>query len=310
MNILLISSLSKGLEKLILINLIQQNLISFYKNQNLKFDLIINELFVSENIFFKKSNFNIIKRSFGLKELWDKRSDPYDLIINLDISFRSVLYSLFISKKKRIGIDKKELRKYANLSAIDFEIVLAENILTKILRGNDGFMIKPELNIDKTKLINTEKLINWTLESNGQKQLDFLEYIFVYLDVSEELFFLDNIMNLLRRIMMNREGNKLILIVKGGAEHEYLTSKIKNLFSEVFEHILNLDFISYDDFYYLLKFSDKSILTITNDSYLVKVNKVKDKICLFLKNKKLNDASAEHIIEQLKYYLRTIINPQ
>ena len=171
-------------------------------------------------------------------------------------------------------------------------------------------MIKPELNIDKTKLINTEKLINWTLESNGQKQLDFLEYIFVYLDVSEELFFLDNIMNLLRRIMMNREGNKLILIVKGGAEHEYLTSKIKNLFSEVFEHILNLDFISYDDFYYLLKFSDKSILTITNDSYLVKVNKVKDKICLFLKNKKLNDASAEHIIEQLKYYLRTIINPQ
>jgi hypothetical protein len=189
MNILLISSLSKGYEKLILINLIKQNLIFFYKDQNLKFDLIKNESFVSENIFFKKSDFNKIKMSFGLKDLWNKRTDPYDLIINLDTSFRSVLYSQFISKKKRIGIDKKDLRKYANLSATDFEIVLAENILTKILKDINGLMIKPELNIDKTKLINTEKLINWTLESNGQKQLDFLEYIFVYLDVSEELFF-------------------------------------------------------------------------------------------------------------------------
>jgi hypothetical protein len=220
------------------------------------------------------------------------------------------LYSQFISKKKRIGIDKKDLRKYANLSATDFEIVLAENILTKILKDINGLMIKPELNIDKTKLINTEKLINWTLESNGQKQLDFLEYIFVYLDVSEELFFLDNIMNLLKRIMMNREGNKLILIINGSYEYDDLTSKIKNLFSEVSEQILNLDFISFDDFYYLLKFSEKSILTITNDSYLDKVNRVEDKICLFLKKKKLNDASVEHIIEQLKYYLRTVINPQ
>jgi len=310
MNILLISSLSKGYEKLILINLIQKNLISFYKDQNLKFDLIINESFVSENIFFKKSNFNIIKRNFGLKEFWNKRSDPYDLIINLDTSFRSVLYSQFISKKRRIGIDKKELRKYANLSAIDFEIVLAENILAKILKDNNDIIIKPELNVDKTKLINTEKLINWTLESNDQKQLDFLEYIFVYIDVSEELFFLDNIINLLKRIVMNREGNKLILIVKGSSEYEDLTSKIKNLFSEVSEQILNLDFISFDDFYYLLKFSEKSILTITNDSYLDKANRVQDKICLFLKKKKLNDASVEHIIEQLKYYLRTILNPQ
>ena len=310
MNILLISSLSKGYEKLILINLIKQNLIFFYKDQNLKFDLIKNESFVSENIFFKKSDFNKIKMSFGLKDLWNKRTDPYDLIINLDTSFRSVLYSQFISKKKRIGIDKKDLRKYANLSATDFEIVLAENILTKILKDNNGLMIKPELNIDKTKLINTEKLINWTLESNGQKQLDFLEYIFVYLDVSEELFFLDNIMNLLKRIMMNREGNKLILIINGSSEYDDLTSKIKNLFSEVSEQILNLDFISFDDFYYLLKFSEKSILTITNDSYLDKVNRVEDKICLFLKKKKLNDASVEHIIEQLKYYLRTVINPQ
>jgi ADP-heptose:LPS heptosyltransferase len=248
--------------------------------------------------------------SFGLKDLWNKRTDPYDLIINLDTSFRSVLYSQFISKKKRIGIDKKDLRKYANLSATDFEIVLAENILTKILKDINGLMIKPELNIDKTKLINTERLINWTLESNGQKQLDFLEYIFVYLDVSEELFFLDNIMNLLKRIMMNREGNKLILIINGSSEYDDLTSKIKNLFSEVSEQILNLDFISFDDFYYLLKFSEKSILTITNDSYLDKVNRVEDKICLFLKKKKLNDASVEHIIEQLKYYLRTVINPQ
>ncbi|MBA22557.1 MAG: hypothetical protein CMP52_04370 [Flavobacteriales bacterium] len=310
MNILLISSLSKGYEKLILINLIKQNLIFFYKDQNLKFDLIKNESFVSENIFFKKSDFNKIKMSFGLKDLWNKRTDPYDLIINLDTSFRSVLYSQFISKKKRIGIDKKDLRKYANLSATDFEIVLAENILTKILKDINGLMIKPELNIDKTKLINTEKLINWTLESNGQKQLDFLEYIFVYLDVSEELFFLDNIMNLLKRIMMNREGNKLILIINGSSEYDDLTSKIKNLFSEVSEQILNLDFISFDDFYYLLKFSEKSILTITNDSYLDKVNRVEDKICLFLKKKKLNDASVEHIIEQLKYYLRTVINPQ
>lgn len=310
MNILLISSLSKGYEKLILINLIKQNLIFFYKDQNLKFDLIKNESFVSENIFYKKSDFNKIKMSFGLKDLWNKRTDPYDLIINLDTSFRSVLYSQFISKKKRIGIDKKDLRKYANLSATDFEIVLAENILTKILKDINGLMIKPELNIDKTKLINTEKLINWTLESNGQKQLDFLEYIFVYLDVSEELFFLDNIMNLLKRIMMNREGNKLILIINGSSEYDDLTSKIKNLFSEVSEQILNLDFISFDDFYYLLKFSEKSILTITNDSYLDKVNRVEDKICLFLKKKKLNDASVEHIIEQLKYYLRTVINPQ
>lgn len=310
MNILLISSLSKGYEKLILINLIKQNLIFFYKDQNLKFDLIKNESFVSENIFFKKSDFNKIKMSFGLKDLWKKRTDPYDLIINLDTSFRSVLYSQFISKKKRIGIDKKDLRKYANLSATDFEIVLAENILTKILKDINGLMIKPELNIDKTKLINTERLINWTLESNGQKQLDFLEYIFVYLDVSEELFFLDNIMNLLKRIMMNREGNKLILIINGSSEYDDLTSKIKNLFSEVSEQILNLDFISFDDFYYLLKFSEKSILTITNDSYLDKVNRVEDKICLFLKKKKLNDASVEHIIEQLKYYLRTVINPQ
>jgi ADP-heptose:LPS heptosyltransferase len=310
MNILLISSLSKGYEKLILINLIKQNLIFFYKDQNLKFDLIKNESFVSENIFFKKSDFNKIKMSFGLKDLWNKRTDPYDLIINLDTSFRSVLYSQFISKKKRIGIDKKDLRKYANLSATDFEIVLAENILTKILKDINGLMIKPELNIDKTKLINTERLINWTLESNGQKQLDFLEYIFVYLDVSEELFFLDNIMNLLKRIMMNREGNKLILIINGSSEYDDLTSKIKNLFSEVSEQILNLDFISFDDFYYLLKFSEKSILTITNDSYLDKVNRVEDKICLFLKKKKLNDASVEHIIEQLKYYLRTVINPQ
>ena len=310
MNILLISSLSKGYEKLILINLIKQNLIFFYKDQNLKFDLIKNESFVSENIFYKKSDFNKIKMSFGLKDLWNKRTDPYDLIINLDTSFRSVLYSQFISKKKRIGIDKKDLRKYANLSATDFEIVLAENILTKILKDINGLMIKPELNIDKTKLINTEKLINWTLESNGQKQLDFLEYIFVYLDVSEELFFLDNIMNLLKRIMMNREGNKLILIINGSSEYDDLTSKIKNLFSEVSEQILNLDFISFDDFYYLLKFSEKSILTITNDSYLDKVNRVEDKICLFLKKKKLNDASVEHIIEQLKYYLRTVINQQ
>lgn len=308
MKILILNNNSIDSNRSISIDLICHNLTNVHSNLELEIDLVCNSLLMQEHVFLKTKYFREVRTSLAIDKLWKRKENNYDLIVGVGITGLNKLYYWGISGKKKASISKTELKKYRKLGKIDFETQVAEIILKKVIKNEQLFELKPNVYLDEVKLKSTKKVINWLLQSNDQKLLDKNTYIFLYLSFSEYTPNLEIILRLIDRVIRNRGTNKIILIVSN--ENKIESEEYMNVLKRIDNPILNLDFITYDDYYYALTFSKESTLTITNDSHLNKINLIKDQYSILMQKKTLNDSSIDYIIERMDYYLSVITRQQ
>lgn len=308
MKILILNNNNIDSNRSISIDLICHNLTNVHSNLELEIDLVCNSLLMQEHVFLKTKYFREVRTRLAIDKLWKRKENNYDLIVGVGITGLNKLYYWGISGKKKASISKTELKKYRKLGKIDFETQVAEIILKKVIKNEQLFELKPNVYLDEVKLKSTKKVINWLLQSNDQKLLDKNTYIFVYLSFSEYTPNLEIILRLIDRVIRNRGTNKIILIVSN--ENKIESEEYMNVLKRIDNPILNLDFITYDDYYYALTFSKESTLTITNDSHLNKINLIKDQYSILMQKKTLNDSSIDYIIERMDYYLSVITRQQ
>lgn len=308
MKILILNNNNIDSNRSISIDLIYHNLTNVHSNLELEIDLVCNSLLMQEHVFLKTKYFREVRTRLAIDKLWKRKENNYDLIVGVGITGLYKLYYWGISGKKKASISKTELKKYRKLGKIDFETQVAEIILKKVIKNEQLFELKPNVYLDEVKLKSTKKVINWLLQSNDQKLLDKNTYIFVYLSFSEYTPNLEIILRLIDRVIRNRGTNKIILIVSN--ENKIESEEYMNVLKRIDNPILNLDFITYDDYYYALTFSKESTLTITNDSHLNKINLIKDQYSILMQKKTLNDSSIDYIIERMDYYLSVITRQQ
>ena len=308
MKILILNNNNIDSNRSISIDLICHNLTNVHSNLELEIDLVCNSLLMQEHVFLKTKYFREVRTRLAIDKLWKRKENNYDLIVGVGITGLNKLYYWGISGKKKASISKTELKKYRKLGKIDFETQVAEIILKKVIKNEQLFELKPNVYLDEVKLKSTKKVINWLLQSNDQKLLDKNTYIFVYLSFSEYTPNLEIILRLIDRVIRNRGTNKIILIVSN--ENKIESEEYMNVLKRIDNPILNLDFITYDDYYYALTFSKESTLTITNDSHLNKINLIKDQYSILMQKKTLNDVSIDYIIERMDYYLSVITRQQ
>ena len=306
MKILILNNNSIDSNRSISIDLICKNLTNVNSNLELEIDLVSNSSLVHESVFLKPTYFSEVRTRLAVNKLWKRKKNNYDLIVGVGITGLIKFYYWAISSKKKASISKTELKKYRNLGEIDFETQVAEIILKKVNKEEQLFDLKPNVYLDEVKLKSTKKVINWLLQSSDQKLLDKNSYIFIYLSSLEFISNSGIVLRLIDRVIRNRGGNKIILIVKKNNENKIKSEEYLNLFKGINDHILNLDFISYDDYYYALTFSKESTLTITDDTHLNKINIIKDQYSILIQKKTLNDVYIDNIIERLDYYLSVI----
>ena len=308
MKILILNNNNIDSNRSISIDLIYHNLTNVHSNLELEIDLVCNSLLMQEHVFLKTKYFREVRTSLAIDKLWKRKENNYDLIVGVGITGLYKLYYWGISGKKKASISKTELKKYRKLGKIDFETQVAEIILKKVIKNEQLFELKPNVYLDEVKLKSTKKVINWLLQSNDQKLLDKNTYIFLYLSFSEYTPNLEIILRLIDRVIRNRGTNKIILIVSN--ENKIESEEYMNVLKRIDNPILNLDFITYDDYYYALTFSKESTLTITNDSHLNKINLIKDQYSILMQKKTLNDVSIDYIIERMDYYLSVVTRQQ
>jgi len=304
--ILILNNNSIDSNKSISIDLVCQNLTHMYSNHVLEIDLVCSSALLHESIFLEQQHFRETKTKLELDKLWKRKENRYDLIIGIGITGLSMLYYWTISGNKRVSIRKAELKKYKKLGELDFETQVAEIILKKIAKEGQSFDLKPTVYLDEVKLKSTKKVINWLLQSNNQKLLAKDTFLFVYIRLLNDELNPEIFSRLMDRVIRNRGTNKIILIIKNDSEHHKGLGAYVTLLKGIDDHILNLDFIAYDDYYYALTFSKDSTLTITNDPQLNKINLIKNQYSILMQKKTFNDVSIDNIIERLDYYLSVI----
>ena len=285
MKILILNNNSIDSNRLISIELVCKNLTHMYSNHVLEIDLVCNSLLMDDSIFLKTQYFRETKTKLELDKLWKRKENHYDLIIGIGITGLNKLYYWTISGKKRVSIRKTELKKYRKLGEIDFETQVAEIILKKVNKEEQSFDLKPTVYLDEVKLKSTKKVINWLLQSNNQKLLTKNTFLFVYISLLDHELNPEIILRLMDRVIRNRGTNKIILIIKNDGESHRESDEYINLLKGIDDHILNIDFIAYDDYYYALTFSKESTLTITNDPQLNKINLIKDQYSILMQKK-------------------------
>ena len=298
MRVLLIHKAKSKLECSLLLRILCDNIKNLILPKKIQFDLIQLGIEMNENIFLKKNNF---KRTFfapNFINLWDYRKKfRYDLILNLDNSLYSFFCYWILHSDRKININRRVFKKINGINSSESETILAENILTQI-NHNNYYQIKlPSLNVKKIKLLNTKKVINWILESSGQKKLEFLNFIFIYFQINNPTSEIKKVNNLIEEILRNT-NHKIILTIDNSEK------KIIKLVKKTIKFNKNmiLNFLESNDIYYSLKFCQKSKTTITNIGYMSVICDVIGCNHIFPKTRKLTNKNISFISEQINYY--------
>ena len=298
MRILLIHKAKSKLEGSLLLRILCDNIKNLTHSKKIKFDLIQLGVKIDENIFLKINDF---KRTFfapNFIDVWKNRKKfKYDLIVNLDNSLYSFFCYWIIHSDRKIKINRRVFKKIDGINSSENETILAENILTQI-NHNNYYQIKlPSLNAKKIKLLNTKKVINWILESSGQKKLEFLNFIFIYFRINNPISDIKKVNNLIEEILRNT-NHKIILTIDNSEKKiiKLVQKKIK-----INKNII-LNFLASNDIYYSLKFCQKSKTTITNIGYMSVICDVIGCNYIFRKTRKLTNKNISFISEHINYY--------
>jgi len=298
LRVLLIHKAKSKLEGSLLLRMLCDNIKNLIFPKKIQFDLIQLGVEINENIFLKINDFHRTFFSPTFIDVWKNRKKfKYNLIINLDNSLYSFFCYWIIYSDRKIKISRKKFKNINDADDSERETITAESVLKQI--NNDNFyQIKlPSLNVEKIKLLNTKKIINWILESSGQKKLEFLNFIFIYFRVNNPISEIKKVNNLIEEILRNT-NHKVILTIDN-PEKEIIKIFQKKI--KINKNII-LNFLASNDKYYSLKFCQKSKTTITNIGYMCVICDVVGCNYIFPKDSKLTNKNISLISEQIYYY--------
>lgn len=298
MRVLLIHKAKSKLEGSLLLRILCDNIKNLILPKKIQFDLFQLGIEMNENIFLKINDFNRTFFAPNFINVWENRKKfRYDLILNLDNSLYSFFCYWILHSERKIKINRRVFKKIDGINSSDSETILAENILTQI-NHNNYYQIKlPSLNVKKIKLLNTKKIINWILESSGQKKLEFLNFIFIYFQINNPTSEIKKVNNLIEKIL--RKTNHKIILTIDNSEKKIIKLAKKTI--KINKNMI-LNFLESNDIYYSLEFCQKSKTTITNIGYMSVICDVIGCNYIFPKKTKLTNKNISFISEQINYY--------
>ncbi len=304
MKILILHRVNPPLQGFVLLNLVYNQLAKTLPPKELEIDLILENGKDSSNLFYQDEWFKNIEFQPGFKDIWNRKNRHYDLVLNLTLTPFSLLY-YYIAK----GTNKQTLhwinrKKLSATNNYDLETVLAKKMIHKI---SDKAMVAidlPTLNIDKEKLDNTEKLIDWLLRSENLKPLSFSDYLLIYIEDRQNIEMIEAIEKIIYTVLGQKKFKVILVLERVGKSKEEI-KRIQRL-NEIQDKNFYVNFIDYNDLYYLVKFAEKSVLTITDSVYLNTIGEVKNWRMLYLENKKLNNTEMNSVIERVSYHLKNL----
>lgn len=304
MKILILHSIKSQLKGFILLNLVYNKLITIFSKEKLEFDLVIKNGLNKDNVFFENNWFKNIQFIPGFKDLWNRKKTNYDLIINLSNSPYSIIY-YYISK----GLKKNTLhwfnrRKIREKSSFERESILAKNIIQKIIKNDEVKLELPSLKIEKEKLENTENLINWLLRTENLKPLSLSKYIFFYLKNSDAKT--ETILEMIN-LTLAQKKLKVIVVIEGQRKSQK-ESRLVLALKKIHDKNFYFNFKDYNDLYYIFKFTEKTLFSITDSSYLNTIGEIKKWRMIYLDNNILNKSESIRAIEYMSYHLKSL-NP-
>ena len=298
MRVLLIHKAKSKLEGSLLLRILCDNIKNLILPKKIQFDLIQLGIEMNENIFLKINDFNSIFFAPNFINVWKNRKKfRYDLILNLDNSLYSFFCYWILHSDRKISINRRVFKKIDGINSSESETILAENILTQINHNNYYQIKSPSLNVKKIKLLNTKKVINWILESSGQKKLEFLNFIFICFQINNPTSEIKKVNNLIEKIQRNT-NHKIILTIDNS---EKKIIKLAKKTIKINKNMI-LNFLESNDIYYSLKFCQKSKTTITNIGYMSVICDVIGCNYIFPKKRKLTNKNISFISEQINYY--------
>ena len=298
MRVLLIHKAKSKLGGSLLLRMLCDNIKNLILPKKIQFDLIQLGVEINQNVFLKINDFNRIFFAPNFIDLLKNRKKfRYNLIINLDNSLYSFFCYWVLYSDRKIKISRKKFKNINDADDSEREKITAESVLKQI--NNDNFyQIKfPSLNVEEIKLLNTKKIINWILESSGQKKLEFLNFIFIYFRIDNPISQIKKVNNLIEEILRNT-NHKVILMIDNSEKEiiKLVQKKIKN------NKNIILNFLASNDIYYSLKFCQKSKTTITNIGYMCVICDVIGCNYIFPKENELTNKNISFISEHINYY--------
>jgi hypothetical protein len=304
LKILILHRVNPPLQGFVLLNLVYNQLAKTLPPKELEIDLILENGKDSSNLFYQDEWFKNIEFQPGFKDIWNRKNRHYDLVLNLTLTPFSLLY-YYIAK----GTNKQTLhwinrKKLSATNNYDLETALAKKMIHKI---SDKAMVAidlPTLNIDKEKLDNTEKLIDWLLRSENLKPLSFSDYLLIYIEDRQNIEMIEAIEKIIYTVLGQKKFKVILVLERVGKSKEEI-KRIQRL-NEIQDKNFYVNFIDYNDLYYLVKFAEKSVLTITDSVYLNTIGEVKNWRMLYLENKKLNNTEMNSVIERVSYHLKNL----
>jgi len=304
LKILILHRVNPPLQGFVLLNLVYNQLAKTLPPKELEIDLILENGKDSSNLFYQDEWFKNIEFQPGFKDIWNRKNRHYDLVLNLTLTPFSLLY-YYIAK----GTNKQTLhwinrKKLSATNNYDLETALAKKMIHKI---SDKAMVAidlPTLNIDKEKLNNTEKLIDWLLRSENLKPLSFSDYLLIYIEDRQNIEMIEAIEKIIYTVLGQKKFKVILVLERVGKSKEEI-KRIQRL-NEIQDKNFYVNFIDYNDLYYLVKFAEKSVLTITDSVYLNTIGEVKNWRMLYVENKKLNNTEMNSVIERVSYHLKNL----
>lgn len=306
MKILILHRVNPPLQGFILLNIVYNQLAKTLPQKELEIDLILENGKDSSNLFYHDKWFKNIEFQPGFKDIWNRKNRNYDLVLNLTLTPFSLLY-YYISK----GTNKQTLhwinrKRFSITNNYDLETALAKKMIYKISDKDFVDIDQPTLNIDKEKLENTEKLIDWLLSSENLKPLSFSNYLLIYIEDRQKTEMIEAIEKIIYTVL-NQNRFKVILVLERVGKSKEEKKLIQSL-NKIQDKNFYMNFIDYNDLYYLVKFGEKTLLTITDSVYLNSIGEVKNWRIIYMENKKLNNTEMNRVIERISYHMKNL-NP-
>ena len=304
MKILILHRVNPPLQGFVLLNLVYNQLAKTLQPKELEIDLILENGKDSSNLFYQDEWFKNIEFQPGFKDIWNRKNRHYDLVLNLTLTPFSLLYYYIAKGKNKQTLHWINKKKLSATNNYDLETALAKKMIHKISDKALVAIDLPTLNIDKEKLDNTEKLIDWLLRSENLKPLSFSDYLLIYIEDRQNIEMIEAIEKIIYTVLGQKKFKVILVLERVGKSKEEI-KRIQRL-NEIQHKNFYVNFIDYNDLYYLVKFAEKSVLTITDSVYLNTIGEVKNWRMLYIENKKLNNTEMNSVIERVSYHLKNL----
>ena len=307
MKILILHRVNPPLQGYILLNLVCNHLAKTFPPKELQIDLILENGKDSSNLFYDATWFKNIEFAPGFKDFLNRKNRHYDLVLHLTLTPFSLLYYYIVKGTNKQTLHWINRKKLSASNNYDLETALAKKMIHKISDKALVTIDLPTLNIVKEKLDNTEMLIDWLLRSENLKPLSFSDYLLIYIEDSQKNEMIETIEKIIYTVL-GRKKFKVILVLERVGKSKEEKILIQRL-NKIQDKHFYMNFIDYNDLYYLVKFAEKSVLTITDSVYLNTIGGVKNWRMLFIETKKLNSTEMVSVVERVSYHLKNL-SPQ